>query len=97
MSWPLNAVLVEAKTKRRHFADFFFKCNFLNENVWTSIKISLKFVPNDPINNIPALVQLMAGAGRATGHYLNQWWLDYRRIYASLGLKEVILLQGLSL
>ena len=25
-----------------------------------SIKISLKFVPNGPINNIPALVQIMA-------------------------------------
>ena len=23
-------------------------------------------------------------------HYLNQWWLDYRRIYASLGLNESI-------
>ena len=24
------------------------------------------------------------GAGQATNHYLNQWWLVYRRIYASL-------------
>ena len=32
------------------------------ENVWISIKISLKFVPKDPINNIPALVQIMAWA-----------------------------------
>ena len=32
----------------------------LNENVWISIKISLKFVPKDLINNIPALVQIMA-------------------------------------
>ena len=31
-----------------------------NENVWISIKISLKFVPRGPINNIPALVQIMA-------------------------------------
>ena len=37
-----------------------FKCIFLNENVWISIKISLKFVPKGPINNIPALVQIMA-------------------------------------
>ena len=37
-----------------------FKCNFLNENVWIPIKISLKFVPKGPINNIPALVQIMA-------------------------------------
>ena len=31
-----------------------------NENVWISIKISLKFVPKGPINNILALVQMMA-------------------------------------
>ena len=44
----------------RHFPDDIFKCIFLNENVWISIKISLKFVPKVPINNIPALVQIMA-------------------------------------
>ena len=43
-----------------HFADDIFKCIFLNENVWIQIKISLKFVPKGPINNIPALVQIMA-------------------------------------
>ena len=32
---------------------------FLTENVWISIKISLKFVPKGPINYIPALVQIM--------------------------------------
>ena len=44
----------------RHFPDDIFKCIFLNENVWIPIKISLKFVPKGPINNIPALVQIMA-------------------------------------
>ena len=43
----------------RHFADDVFKCIFLNGNLWISIKISLKFVPKGPINNIPALVQIM--------------------------------------
>ena len=43
----------------RYFPDEIFKCNFDNENVWISIKISLKFVPKGPINNIPALVQMM--------------------------------------
>ena len=33
---------------------------FLNENLWISIKISLKFVPKSPIDNIPALFQIMA-------------------------------------
>ena len=44
----------------RHFADDIFKWIFLNENVWISIKISLKFVPQCSINNIPALAQIMA-------------------------------------
>ena len=44
----------------RHFADDTFKRIFLNENVWVSIKISLKFVSKGPINNIPALVRIMA-------------------------------------
>ena len=29
------------------------------------------------------------GAVQATSHYMNEWWLDYRRIYASFGLNEV--------
>ena len=37
-----------------------FTCIFLNENEWISIKISLKFVPKVRINNIPALVQIIA-------------------------------------
>ena len=44
----------------RRFADDIFKRIFLNENVRISIKISLKFVPKGPINNNPALVQIMA-------------------------------------
>ena len=45
-----------------HLADASFKCFFLNENVCISIIISLKFVPKGPINNISALVQIMATA-----------------------------------
>ena len=46
-----------------HFADKMFNCIFLNENtccIWIPIKISLKFVPKALINNIPALVKIMA-------------------------------------
>ena len=62
----------------RHFPDNIFKCIFLNKNVWIPIKISLKFVPKRPINNIPAMVQIMAWRRPV-----------YRRIYASLGLNEL--------
>ena len=51
---------IEAETNGRHFADDIFKCIFLNENVWISLKMSLKFAPRGPINNIPAMVQIMA-------------------------------------
>ena len=37
-----------------------YECIFLNENVRISINISIKFVPKGSINNIPALVQIMA-------------------------------------
>ena len=32
---------------------------------------------------------LWLGAHQATSHYLNQYWLDHWRIYASLGLNEL--------
>ena len=48
------------RQNRRHFADDVFKCNLFDKNVWIAIKISLKFVPKGSINNIPALVQIMA-------------------------------------
>ena len=44
----------------RHFADDIFKYIFLNKNVRIMIKISLKFVHQGQINNIPSLVQIMA-------------------------------------
>ena len=56
--WTLNSL--RPRQNGRHFADDIFKCIFFNENVWIFIKISLKFVPRGPINNIPALVQIMA-------------------------------------
>ena len=37
-----------------------FKCIFLNENHKIPIQISLKIVPRSPIDNKPALVQVMA-------------------------------------
>ena len=47
-----------------HFADESFKCIFLNENVWISVRISLKLVPNGPIYRIPALVDIMTWRGQ---------------------------------
>ena len=43
-----------------HFADDTFKRMFMNENASILIRILLKFVPKVWINNIPALVQIVA-------------------------------------
>ena len=43
----------------RHFPDVISKCIFMNEKFWILIP-TLKFVPKGPINNNPALVQIMA-------------------------------------
>ena len=56
--WCVNTL--RPRQNGRHFADDTFKRIFLNDNVRILIKISPKFVPEGPINNIPALVQIMA-------------------------------------
>ena len=69
--WPLIDVLPGdvllyillthwGRDKWTPFADDIFKCISLNEIIWIPIKISPKFVPKGPINNIPAMVQIMA-------------------------------------
>ena len=52
--------ILRPRQNGRHFADAIFKRIFFNENVWISIKISLKFVPKGPINIITAMFQIMA-------------------------------------
>ena len=61
----------------RHFPDDSFKCIFLNENIGISIKISLKFAPKGPMNNIASLVQIMAWSSDA---YMRQWTNRHRFI-----------------
>ena len=56
----MSCITLAPRPNGRHFADEIFECTFVNENVWIPIKISLKFVPKGLINNIPALVQIMA-------------------------------------
>ena len=43
-----------------HFADDIFKSVFINESFCISIQILLKSVPNGPIDNKSALIQVMA-------------------------------------
>ena len=62
--WLINTL--RPRRNGQHFADNIFKRIFFNENVIIYIKISLKFLQKGPINNIPALVQIMAW----------RWWGD---------------------
>ena len=55
---PFNTL--RPRQNGRHFADDTVNHIFVNENVRISIKFSLKFVPKGPINNIPALIPIMA-------------------------------------
>ena len=59
---PANTFLntLGPRQNGRYFPDDIFECIFMKENIWIPIKISLKFVPKSPINNIPALYQIMA-------------------------------------
>ena len=56
--WRVNTL--GPRQDGRLFPDDTFKRIFLNVNIIISNKISLKFVPKGPINNIPTLVQIMA-------------------------------------
>ena len=47
---------LKLRRNEQHFAEDIFKRIFFNENVWISIKISLKFVPKGPIHIILALI-----------------------------------------
>ena len=58
--WPQCINTLRPRQNGRYFADDIFECIFFNEKEWISIKIPLKVVPEGPINNILALVQIMA-------------------------------------
>ena len=58
--WPLSLHVYWNRDKWPPFSRRNLKCIFFNENVYISIDISLRFVPQCQIYNIPALVQIMA-------------------------------------
>ena len=51
----------EAETNSRYITNDIFECIFMNENIWISHKILLKFVRKCRIDNIPALVRCFRG------------------------------------
>ena len=78
------------KQNGSHFADI-FKCIFLSEDVWISIKkISLKFVRKAPVNDIPALVQIMFWHQPGDKPLSEAMMVRLPCIYASLDLNELM-------
>ena len=69
-----------------HVADDVLKCIF-----WILITISLEFVPKAPINNILALVQIMAGCLWGYKPLPESMMVSLRHIYGSLKLNELAL------
>ena len=71
--------------------DAIFKCIFFDENDRIPIQISLKFVLKSPIDNKPAMVQVMAWR-RPGDEPLITWAIadpSHWRIYAALGRDEL--------
>ena len=66
-----------------------FKCIFVTKNVWISIKISLKFILKDPVNNIPALIQIMAWHRLGDKPLSEPMMVSLLTICASVGLNEL--------
>ena len=59
--WEKNfcVEILKPRQNDRYFADDISEFIFWTENIWVSIEIWLKFVPEGPIYNIPVLVQIM--------------------------------------
>ena len=51
--------LLRPRQNGRHFADGISKYIFLNENIWISMKITLKFVLKGPVNDIQIQIALL--------------------------------------
>ena len=66
-------------------ADDIFKYIFLNENDRILIQISLKFVPKSPIDNKPALIQVMAWQRIDSKPLPEPKMTHFTDIYAALG------------
>ena len=72
-----------------------FQTTFPNAFSWMKMfKFRLRFhwslFPRVQLTVFQHWFRKWLGAGQATSHYLDQWWLIYWRMYASLGLIELI-------
>ena len=92
---PCVSRCLRVKTLRQrqnccHFHKWHFQTYFLNENVGISLHRSLFL--RCQLTIFQNWFRKWLGADQVASHYLNQRWLLYWCIYASLGLNELILI-----
>ena len=88
---------IEAEKKLLPFRRRHFQKHLLIENIWISLKTSLKFVPKSPINNIQVLVQIMAWLRPVDRPLFEPMMVSLpAHIYgASLGLNALIVISSM--
>ena len=87
--WLDSINSMRPRQNAHRFPNDIFKRIFLNENCCILMKISFKFVPQGPINNNPALVQIMTwcqSGNKPLSESMMAWFNDASM---SLGLKEL--------
>ena len=91
--WKRNTLLCNTSRQRencQHFADNIFKCVSMNENLWVLDKFSLKYIPWGLVDNMAALVQIIAwhqSGDRQLSAVMMVMFCWH--IYASLGLSDL--------
>ena len=65
-------------------ANNIFKCIFVNENDRIPIQISMKFIPRSPMDNKPALVQVIAWCWTGDKPLPEPMMTQFIDIYAAL-------------
>ena len=89
LQWNFTVYAIDLTHWRREKWPSFPRCIFLKEIVWLAIEISLKFVSKVQINDIPALVRMMAGrrsCDKRLSEPMMPWFTDaYMRHSASTG------------
>ena len=92
--WRIQSTSGTLSHKGRDKIAASFQTTFSNAFSWMKIykfrlRFHLNFFPSIQITIFHHCFRKWLGAGQATSHYLNQWWLVDWRVYASLGLNEL--------
>ena len=73
----------------QHSPNDILKCVFLNDNYEFQLRCHWSLFLKVQLTIFQHWFRQWLGADQTISHYLNQWWLVYWRIYASLGLNDL--------